>query len=266
MDWSPSTRRLAAAALCVVGALAGCGTGSAVHSPIPATPIPLESSWRAGLFVDGYGPQGLGPAATSATSSADPVQVTLAGLGITTEDFGTGYSVKLMPDGNTLTQSSMRYCGADYPSEKNRVARRLTALYDTNNNRVGPLSDAVEYDTSEHAAAALDEVRAELTTCKAHTVVNKGEAQLVVDPQPSDGVLLTNLLPESQRAVMTQVVTEPSSGSSALIQTLWQQAGPYVVALTFEGDPKVPFTGTEQEEFNALGGKIANRLAQTVAG
>jgi len=260
---------LCTTALFAVAALTGCGSGPASQSPAPATPIPLASSWRAGLFVDGYGPQGLGPSTTPtdpAATTGDSTQRALAELGLTTADFGTGYSVNLLPQGDTLSQSSLRFCGAEYPSEKNRVARRLVALYDSANNRVGPVSDAVQYDSAAHAAAALAEVRSQLSSCAANTVVKTGTTQLVVNPQPSDEVLLTNLLPEPERVVMTELVTEPSTGSSALIQTLWQQHGPYLVALTFEADSKTPFTADEQRLFNTLGGSIADRLTANVAG
>lgn len=248
-------------AICTAALAALSGCGSASSAVAPASPIPLASSWRAGLFVDGYGPQGLGPATTESANPTDATQQTLAGLGIATDDFATGSTVKLMPNGDTLTQSTLHYCGAEYPSEQNRVARRLVAVYDSSDARVGPLSDAVQYDTPQHAAAALDEIRNELAACQPNTVVNTGGTQLVVDPQPSDSIPLENVLPEAQRAVMAEIVTEPSSGSSALIQTLWQQDGSYLVALTIEGDSKTPFTTSEQKVFNSLAALIAGRLS-----
>ena len=259
---TPATDRamaFSAAAIMITAALTACGSSTPAVSP--ATPIPLESAWHAGLFVEGYGPKGLGPAAT-ASASMDPVQTTLAGLGITAADYGTEYSVKLMPNGDALANPFLRYCGARYPSEQNRTARRLMALYDSTNARVGPLSDAVVYDTSEHAAAALDELRRQLATCKPNTMIDSPNGQLVVGPEPSDGVTFNNLVPEAQRAVMTEVVSEPSTGGSARIQTLWQRNGEYVVSLTLDGDPKTPFTAAQQREFNTLAASIATRLSQ----
>ena len=269
MSWATSSRTLGTAALFIVAALTGCGSAPANQTLAPATPIPLASSWRAGLFVDGYGPQGLGPSQTSqdpTSTVTDATQRALADVGFRTADFGTGYSVKLLPQGDTLTQSSLHFCGAEYPSEKNRVARRLVALYDSTGSRVGLTSDAIKYDTAAHAAAALAEIRTELSSCMANTVIKTGTTELVVNPQPTTSVLLTNLLPEAERVVMNELVAEPSTGSSGLIQTLWQQHGPYVVALTFEVDPKTPFTAEDQRLFNKLGGSIANRLTANVAG
>jgi hypothetical protein len=250
--------QFAAGAVVLMSTVGACGSTTAT----PVTPIPVSSAWHAGLFVDGYGPAGLGPAATSGASAGptDPLQITLAGLGLSTADFGTGYTVQLLSGGDGLTKSTLHFCGATYPSEKNRVARWLVGVYDSSGSPTGQISDSVAYGTETDALEALAEIRAALGTCAPNTVVNTGTTTLTADPRPSTDIKLTDAVPEAQRAVMTEFVTEPSSGASALIQTVWQIQGRYLVALTFQHDGNAAFSSQDQKTFDDLASLIASRL------
>ena len=247
-------------AIMTVAALSACGSSTPAVSP--AKPIPLESAWHAGLFVDGYGPKGLGPEGTT-DGSTDPVQTTLAGLGMATADFGTGYSVHLVPNGDTLTAPAIDFCGADYPSEKNRVARRLVVLSDAKNTDLGVFTDAVEYDSAEHATAALDELRKQISDCSPHTAHSSNGQEILIAPRPTDGVIFTGLTSSSRRAVGSEMRMNTSSGMSSLTQGVWQLNGKYVVSLTFLHDADTAFTAGDQKKFTALAVLVAGRLADS---
>jgi hypothetical protein len=191
--------------------------------------------------------------------------MTLSGLGLVDSEFSNGYSVQLLPGGSQLTKPTLHFCGVTYPSEKNRVSRWLVGVFDSMGNATGQISDAVSYDSARSAQAALEEIRAAVGSCAPHTTVNTGTATLIADPRPSTDIVLTGTVPAAQRAVMTEVVTEPSSGSSALIQTVWQVQGPYLVSLTFNHDASQPFSADDQQEFTSLASGIAARL-RTAAG
>ena len=254
-------------------ALTACG--SAAPSRAPATPIPIASAWHAGLFVDGYGPKGLGPATTSAGSASpsatgtasasptDPTQLALAGLGIATSDFATGYSVHLVANGDTLSAPSIDFCGAEYPSEAHRVGRRLVVLSDSTNTDLGVFTEAVAYDTVAHATAALDELRTKITTCAPHTMTTADGQDVLIDSRPVDGVNLAGMLPQAQRAVESEMRMNTSTGLSSLTQTVWQMKGPYLVALTFAHAADSAFTSADQKKFTSLGGLVAQRLTDS---
>ena len=249
--------------------------GSTAPSRVAATPIPIESAWHAGLFVDGYGAKGLGPATNSAataspsatdTASAsptDPTQLALAGLGIATSDFATGYFVHLVANGDTLSAPSIDFCGADYPSEANRVGRRLVVLSDSTNTDLGVFTEAIAYDTVAHATAALDELRTKITTCAPHTLATADGQDVLIDSRPVDGVNLEGMLPQAQRAVESEMRMNTSTGLSSLTQTVWQMKGPYLVALTFAHAADSPFTSVDQKKFTSLGGLVAQRLTDS---
>ena len=259
------TRTWLAAGALATCALSACGPMAPAAAPV--TPIPVARAWHAGLFVDGYGPAGLGPALTSGASTGptDALQITLAGLGLATTDFGSGYSVQLLSGGDSLTKSTLHFCGGTYPSENNRVARWLVGVYDKTGSPTGQISDSVAYGTEADALQALAEVRAELATCAPNTTVNTGTTTLTADPRPSTDIKLTDAVPEDQRAVMTELVTEPSSGATALIQTVWQIQGRYLVSLTFQHDGNAPFSAHDQQSFDDLASVIASRLRDAAA-
>lgn len=253
----------AAAVLVLASTLTACSAGNPGNAPV--TPIPLASSWHAGLFVDGYGPQGLGPSMPANSETPDSKQITLSGLGLIDAEFSNGYSVQLLSGGNSLTKPTLHFCGVTYPSEQNRVSRWLVGVFDSMGNATGQISDAVAYDSAQSALAALGEIRAAIASCAPQTTVNTGSATLIADPRPSTDIVLTGAVPASHRAVMTEVVTEPSSGSSALIQTVWQVQGAYLVSLTFQHDANTPFTSDDQREFDSLASGIASRLTSAAS-
>ena len=100
-----------------------------------------------------------------------------------------------------------------------------------------------------------------LKSCTPNTQVNVGGTLLTVVPKPTTDIGFTGAVPEKQRAVMSEVVTDPIGGSSALIQTIWQVQGVYLVSLTLQHDAQVPFSKADQLTFTTLAASIASRLA-----
>ena len=215
------------------------------------------------MFVDGYGPQGLGPLANSSASAAPSgaEQQTLIQLGLRDTDLGGEFSVHLLSGGDALDKPTLHFCGADYQSEYRRINRWLVGAYDTTGALTGPITDAVRYDSAQGAQSALEELRSVLKSCTPNTQVNVGGTWLTVVPKPTTDIGLTGTVPANQRAVMSEVLTDPIGGTSTLIQTIWQVQGVYLVSLTLQHDAKVPVTKAEQLKFTTLAASIASRLA-----
>ena len=255
----------------VVLLLAGCADGSKARE-LQQSPLPLGGTWRSGLFVEGYGPQGLGPKATAApspTGSAtsgtdatldDPMQKILAPLGLTAADVTNGYRVDLVEDGTDLMKPTLGFCAKDYPSEEAREARRRLVLVGPSGEKPGILSEAVLYTTPKAASQALDELRTATATCDATVAIDTGDAKLTITQTPITGIDLSGFVGPSSRVVIASTLTNTTTGTSATLMTAYQTRGRVLVALYFQNADGQAFTDEQRTAFALLGKKFASRL------
>lgn len=263
------------AAALVVLALAGCADGSKARE-LQQSPLPLGGTWRAGLFVEGYGPQGLGPEATatpapSSTSSGsattgtdatldDPMQKILAPLGLTAADVTNGYRVDLVEDGTDLMKPTLGFCAKDYPSEEAREARRRLVLVGPSGEKPGILSEAVLYTTPKAASQALDELRTATATCDATVPIDTGDATLTITQTPITGIDLSGFVGPGSRVVIASTLTNTTTSTAATLMTAYQVRGRVLVALYFQNAEGQAFTDEQLTAFALLGKKFASRL------
>ena len=232
--------------------LVGCGGPVAVT----ATPIPVASAWHPGLFVQGYGPAGLGPSPSA--TALDATQQTLATVGLQPADFGSGLTVALATNGTSLTVHSLSYCSGAYPSESARQARRRVLATTQTGTDAGVASEAVYYRTPAAAAAALAQLRLAAGSCPSPRTTTAGGQTATLTLVPSDDVDVSGLVPADERLVVSTNV-DPGAGAPFRITRVWQVRGRVLVALVYTS---ASTTATTQElsDIALLAGRIAGRL------
>jgi hypothetical protein len=264
----PRARQWGVLALVAGALLAGCADGAKARE-LEQSPLPVSGTWRAGLFVEGYGPRGLGPAATATPSAAstgtdatadDPMQQVLAPLGLTAPDVTNGYRVDLVADGTDLMEATLGFCAQDYPSEEAREARRRLVLVGPAGESPGILSEAVLYTTPAAAAQALDELRTATATCDSTVPITSDGAELTVTQTPVSDVDLTGFVGPSARVVIASTLTNTTAGTSATLLTAYQVRGRVLVALYFQNATGEAFSEEQRRAFALLGQKFAARL------
>ncbi len=253
-------RRAAVAAVAAAGLLAGCA--SAPTSPALQTPIPLASSWQAGLFVTGHGPVGLGPSAPATdTTPADPAQQQLATVGLLPSDVGDGATVALAADGTSLDQKSLNYCQASFPSEAAREARRKVELLDAAGARAGVSTEAVLYRTAADAGAALEELRAAVATCPSPRTITFSGHDLVLTGIGSEDVQTAGLTDPRHRVLVSTVVRDTTAAVTYQVRGVYQVRG-RVLVITVLSSGGADITTLELETLHSLSRSVAERLAR----
>jgi hypothetical protein len=133
-------RRLVVAALVSCAVLGSAGCGSSDDTAASAGAVQLASA---------------------PTPAALVKQVAL-----NTDDFPPRTKVKLYDAGDQVAgQVTLDFCGFDFTSEANRLARRQVAVLFPKAGKVSYSNEVVAYDTDAHAAAALQELRTSVATC-----------------------------------------------------------------------------------------------------
>jgi hypothetical protein len=234
--------------------LSACGGQVAVT----ATPIPIASAWHPGLFVEGYGPAGLGPSPTATT--LDVTQQTLSDVGLQAADFGNGLAVALATNGTALSVHSLTYCSADYPSESDRQARRRMIATTPSGGEAGVVSEAVYYRTPAAAAAALMQLRVADEACPSPRTTTAGGQTATLTIVPSDDVDTSGLVPADHRLIVSTTV-DPGAGNGDpyRVTRVWQVRGRVLVALFYTS---ATATATTQDlaDVALLADRIASRL------
>ena len=240
----------AGAAALVLAACAGPGAAPA------QTPIPLESAWRPGLLVDGYGPVGIGPSPTQ-SAPTDAAQEALAAVSLQQSDFGTGLTVALAADGTSLAKPSLAYCEGTFTSESGREARRRTVVTPAGSRDIS--TEAVYYRTLADADTALSEMRAAAAACPAHRTATAGDQTLTLDLVADPGIDTSGLVPEAQRVVIATDVDGGSGTPAYRLTRIWQQRGRVLVGL-FYGSATTTFTDQDRSDVALLSSGIAEHL------
>lgn len=237
---------------------AALALGACAAPAPPQQPVPVASAWRPALFVDGYGPVGLGPTPQDPTL-ADPDQSRLATVGLQQSDLPTSLTVALGTDGTSLEGASLSYCDGTFASESARIARRHTVVK-PDGTVPAVASEAVYYKTVQDAATGLSELRGAASACPSHRVVTDGTVQLAFDVVADDGVDLTGLAPADRRVVIATDVT-PQSGTTAAYRLVrvWQQRGRVLVGVFYSAG-STTFTDDDRANLHLLTAGAAGRL------
>lgn len=185
----PARSRLGVAVMVLAAGLAltGCSNSripvQSSLTPPDDTAVPLTTPSQAGVATatDGTSPDAA--AAAQAGAGAE-----LAGrLSIQAGELPApwqGMKVQLSPNGDSLTGKSLDNCGYVFPSEKYRVARRLSGVYNAAGKEVGVYNEVIVYDSDGHAGQAMREWRASVGNCHKGSLIKpaaKGQPKTRVD-------------------------------------------------------------------------------------
>ena len=253
------TGAVAALAVLFAGTMSACG-GQTLET---ATPFPVQSAWHPGLFVDGYGPVGLGPSPSATTSPSaldDTVQQALSTVGLQQSNFGDGLKVVLASDGTTLTVPSQTYCQASYPSEASRTARRRMVATTSSGAATGIATEAVYYRTAADASAALTQVRTAAGSCPSPRTASVGGQSATFTAVSSADVDVTGLVPGAERVIVSTTV-DPGTGPSGQyrLTRVWQLRGRVLVTL-FYSSAAATMTTQELSDVHLLATSVASGL------
>lgn len=245
---------MGAVGVALVLALSACGG----QVTVATTPIPAASAWHPGLFVEGYGPAGLGPSVSA--SPLDPTQTALDAVGLRAGDFGNGLTVALAANGTSLSVHSLSYCSADYPSEADREARRRMLATTAKGEDAGVVTEAVSYRTAAAATAALAQLKAADQACPSPRTTTAGAQTATLTIVPSDDVDVSGLVPADHRLLVSTTV-DPGTGAADVyrVTRVWQLRGRVLVALVYTS---AGATATTQDlsDIALLANRIASRL------
>jgi hypothetical protein len=244
----------ATTALVAALTLSACGGQVA----LTATPIPVASAWHPGLFVEGYGPAGLGPSASA--SPLDTTQQALQGVGLQAFDVGNGLTVALATNGTALSVHSLSYCSADYPSESERQARRRMVATTSSGADAGVVTESVYYRTAAAASAALTQLRAADEACPSPRTATAGTESATLTLVPSDDVDTSGLVPADHRLLVSTTV-DPGTGAGDVyrVTRVWQVRGRVLVALVYTS-AAASATPQELQDVALLASRVAGRL------
>ena len=176
-------------------------------------------------------------------------------------DFPPRTKVKLFSGGDQVAgQVTLDFCGFDFTSEANRLARRQVVIKFPHAGKVGYSNEVVAYDTEAHAAAALEEVRASVTTCPPYRFMNStmaGEpdqrtvARLRTDPN----------LRVADNTVVTADITPRGSHRSIRFTLFFQRQGT-ILSSVYMATPAKP-SKEQREMARYMAQTTGFRLAQT---
>ncbi len=99
-------------------------------------------------------------------SLTDPVQASLSQLGFTQSDFSDSQTVGPMIGGTGITDGTLDFCAANFPSESLRSARRQVIVTQPSNSYSFVSTETVRYSSSAATAQALQELDAAAALCQ----------------------------------------------------------------------------------------------------
>ena len=252
--------RTLALGLCCALVLGGCGLSDARKQAIQdaqVKPLDLATALRPGLVgMSDYPATGWEPGELAADASTGKALATIA---LQASDVAADFTVSPLSDGRSLGAPTMDFCAADYPSERDRVARLQNAAFDADGNFTGLSSEVVVYTTPAAAARALREATQARLSCPTDRVVTTADGHKITftfhaAPGPSNTPLTG---PDSRLIIHTSMKVDGEDRTSFLV---YQVDGKVLAALYVTDAIATPFDQSMLDSFYSLAGAIANRL------
>jgi hypothetical protein len=168
-------------------------------------------------------------------------------------DFPPRTKVQLYDGGDQVAgQVTLDFCGFDFTSEANRVARRQVGIRFPKAGKVSYSNEVVAYDSDAHAAAALQELRSSVATCPPYRFMGSTVAGVPAIRTVAHQVTDKNLR-VADNTVVTAELTARGSRRSIRTTMFFQRQGTVLSAVYF-ATPGKP--SKEQKE-------MARYMAQT---
>jgi hypothetical protein len=174
----------------------------------------------------------------------------------------TGMRVQLSPDGDKLAGQSLDNCGYTFASEKFRVARRMTGVYDAAGKEVGVYNEVVVYDSDSHAMSAMREWKASVGNCHKGTLIKptaKGDPKIRVE---SETTTTDATLPVADNTVTSQSATVLGATRTRLYGMFVVQLRGAVLDVVLMVSP-TPFTRADITGLTTLAQATGKRLADS---
>jgi hypothetical protein len=176
-------------------------------------------------------------------------------------DFPPRTKVKLYEGGDQVAgQVTLDFCGFDFRSEANRVARRQVGILFPHAGKVLYSNEVVAYDSDAHAAAALEEVRASVKACRSSRSMGSTVAGV-----PDGRTVARQRTDRNLRVADNTVVTAaftPRGSQRSFRQVMYYQRQGAVLSAVYFATPGKP---SKQQKHMAryMAQKTGFRLAAT---
>jgi hypothetical protein len=213
-----------------------------------------ENQWVPGLIgvpgesASGFGPAGY-PGVRDDSIDSEPVQQFLASVGLRTSDLETGEALLLAPKGNLISQPTMQLCAHDFESEYARLVRRKIEIVDTANDPIGIHSEAIQYESQEAAALAVEELKNIVIDCG-----DTGEYVVGINAFKFDFLRL-GIQSASATDFSNAVLTFEYSAESTHMMQIWHQRGNTLVLVQVSSTSEIDLV-----RINEISNSIAQRL------
>ena len=176
-------------------------------------------------------------------------------------DFPPRTKVKLYKGGDQVAgQVTLDFCGFDFRSEANRVARRQVGILFPHAWKVLYSNEVVAYDSDAHAAAALEEVRSSVKACPSSRFMDS-----TVAGAPDDRTVARLRTDPNLRVADNTIVTAaftPRGSRRSCHQVMYYQRQGAVLSAVYFATPGKP---SKQQKHMAryMAQKTGFRLAAT---
>ena len=177
-------------------------------------------------------------------------------------DFTDGTKVKLIQDGDVVAgQVTLDNCGALFTTEAHRTARHQTVMVSAKKRAYGFSNEVVAYDTTQRAAAALEELRQSIAHCPKKIFI-PSKVQGVPDTRNDVNKLSTFAgLPVKDTAVQTLVLSAHGTTQHFYGMAIYQRQGTVLDIVYLQSMKKLPPEAVKKLRSLAL--LTGKRLAAT---
>jgi len=208
---------------------------------------------------------------TTSSTPTSPAESLLEGVDFGSSDVPNGYFGATVQDGTSLSGENgvtLNLCNASFPSEKLRVTRLQTAIWDGTGHQVAS-TEGVLYQAPTDTALAFSELRSARANCPSTFVKSPGgqpAIQTAFGPSPDTGWPTTTGVERlAFDLTMTFAPTSTTStvpGSNVQSSTVvYLRRGKLLVGVYFyEPDPQPDVAG--QTTIEGVVGVIEQRMAQ----
>lgn len=194
-------------------------------------------------------------------SITDDSQRRMSQFGLRQSDFANGWTVVPMERGTTLLDPTLDLCSSQYKSELNRQFRRQMIALKSDSRYLFLSSESVKYRDQSAAAAALNELQANYSTC----VQNKGGIEssgAFVDYEFSPIDLGSSRLVEENARVLVRAQIGKGSAARQLL-AFYQFRGELFTGLYIVKSGEVGFSESEVADWLSAAAVLAKRLEKS---
>lgn len=213
------------------------------------------------------GGNSLGGSAPGKAPGGDPNDAALPKLSVHQPDVADGLQVVLYPDGDrVVNEVTLDLCEATFPSEGLRVARRQTAVVNSDRDILFS-TEAVGYQSEAATAQAFQELRSAQTNCSTgfepSAAAGGVPLRTLFNPTPDRGWAAP---PTGIERLVFDMLVVDEQGRGVHIAAVYMRRGRVLLGLYYYLLPSEPLPAVEgQTTVEAITNVFATRLSQLPA-